>query len=80
MAKYIFNGNTITAKNYQEAAEKIFGQKYYKNPANDGTIPTTYVERHNGYATVNVYKVGDKQGTFWGAQAAIPKVYKIKRA
>ena len=79
MTQYNFNGKTVTAKNYQEAAEKLFGQEYYKDPANR-TIQTTYVECHRGYATVKVYKVGDKQGILWGVQAAAPKVYKIERA
>lgn len=80
MAKYIYKGNSVMAKNYHEAAEKFFGQEFYKNPANNGKIQTTYVERHSGYAIVKVYKVGDKQGSFWGVQAATPKIYKIERA
>ncbi|MCI9418361.1 MAG: hypothetical protein HFI82_13445 [Eubacterium sp.] len=80
MAKYICEGKTVNARNYTEAAEKLFGQTYYKNPGCCGTIPTTYVWRHNGYAEVKVFKVGDKQGSYWGVQAAVPKTYEIKRA
>lgn len=79
MAKYICEGKTIDAKNYTEAAEKLFGQTYYKNPQGGGTIPTTYVWRHNGYAEVKVFQVGDRQGSYWGVWAARPKCYEIKR-
>lgn len=56
------------------------GQKYYKNPVNNGTIPTTYAEHHNGYGAVKVYKVEDKQDGLEGVQAASPETYRIGRA
>lgn len=79
MKAYEGNNRTVKARNYQEAAEKLFGQTYYENPATGGLIPTTYVVRHNGYAIVKVYCVGDKQGAFWGVKQAVPMVYTIKR-
>lgn len=79
MSKYEFNNKIVSAKNYQEAAEKIFGQEYYKNPSGSGEIATTYTKRCKGCAIVRVYKIGDKQGRFWGVQAATPAEYKIRK-
>jgi hypothetical protein len=79
-------GAIIKATNYRNAAEKLYNQQYYHNPAcrpelETAKIPTVYTERHNGYATVKVFNVGDKQGSYWGVQRAFPikhilKIYK----
>ena len=84
MSKYTDGKKIVAAPNYQAAAEKLYGQEHYHNPAvkpeyDYATIPTTYVYVHNGYADVAVYSVGDKQGSYWGVQAAIPKRYVIRR-
>lgn len=74
--KYTDGIKTVTAKNYKEAAEKLYGQTYYQRPESadpNNTIPTTYTRVHSGYADVDVFNVGDKQGTFWGVQAARPR-------
>lgn len=79
--KYTDHKKTVTAKNYQEAAEKLYGQTYYPNPKGGGLVPTTYVVIHRGYADVEVFKVGDKLGTYWGVAKAHPKrhtLYRIK--
>lgn len=74
--KYIDeNGNTTTAKNYLEAAERLFGQgKSYAGSA------TTYAHTRRGYADVLVYKAGDKIGSYYGVQAATPERHTLKRA
>lgn len=81
--KYTDGTKNVSAKNYNEAAEKLYGQEFYHNPCvrNDinGDIPTTYVHVHKGYATVIVYNVGDKQGSYWGVQAAQPQRYTLRR-
>ena len=79
MSKYLFNGKVVVARNYDDAAEKFFGQFYYPNPLNGSILQTTYVNVHCGFATVKVYDIGDKQGSYWGIQAATPRVYEIKR-
>ena len=83
MKKYTDGTQVVTAKNYQEAAEKLYGQHYYHCPgANQDTkkdIQTTYVYRHRGYADVAVYNIGDKQGTYWGVQAATPQHHTLRR-
>lgn len=83
MNKYSDGINTVSALNYKEAAEKLYGQHYYHNPTVrpeiNGDIPTTYVYKHRGYASVSVYAVGDKQGEFWGVQQAKPARYTIRR-
>lgn len=77
MKKYTDGINVVSAHNYAEAAKKLYGQTYYSNPGSNGTIPTTYTEVHRGYADVLVFEVGDKQGTYWGVQAAQPQKYTI---
>lgn len=90
MGKYTDGKIVVVAKNYEEAAEKIFGQEYYPNPNGcvdqEGEVdklPTTYTRitgyGKNRHCEVKVYKVGDKQGSFWGVQAAEPKKYMIKK-
>lgn len=83
MKKYTYGTKTVTAKNYKEAAEKLYGQTYYACPgaANPDKykIPTTYTHVHSGYANVEVFNVGDKQGTYWGIQAALPQRYILHR-
>lgn len=79
MNKYTDGKRIVSAPNYKEAAEKLYGQMYYPNPGSKSTIPTTYTFKHRGYANVLVYKAGDKQGTYWGVQAAKPKKYTIRR-
>lgn len=77
MKKYTDGVKTVKARNYQEAGEKLYGQQIYHIPNRDWDLWTTYVTRHNGYATVKVYNVGDKQGTYWGVEAADPVMHKI---
>lgn len=77
-------GKTVKAKNYQEAAVKLYGQKMYKVTGHDDTLGTTYAQPHrnadgSGYATVYVYQEGDKQGTYWGVQAATPERHTLTR-
>ena len=68
-------GNTVKANNYTDAAEKLYGQsKGYSG------CKTTYVRRHNGYADVDVYKAGDKIGTYYGVEAARPVRHILWRA
>lgn len=81
--KYTDGIKTVTAKNYKEAAEKLYGQTYYAcpgaaNPDKD-KIPTTYTHVYSGYADVEVFNVGDKQGSYWGVQAARPQRYRLRR-
>ena len=64
--------NTVKAKNYWEAAEKLYGQ----HKSYSGTF-TTYAEVHRGYAFARVYKEGDKVGSYWGVQSARPVVHTI---
>lgn len=80
--KYTDGIKTVTAKNYKETAEKLYGQTYYQQPGStnpDNTIPTTYTHVHSGYADVEVFNVGDKQGTFWGVQTARPQRHVLRR-
>lgn len=70
-------GRTTTAKNYHEAACNLYGLSNYPNPQGGGELPTTYVRRHSRYAEVRVYNAGDKQGSFWGVQAATPTTHII---
>lgn len=73
-------GTIVSANNYTEAANKMFANVEYENPSKSGLpLDTVYTDRSNGYARVRVFKVGDKQGTIWGVQAAIPKLYTLKR-
>lgn len=75
MAKYIDeNKNEIRANNYQEAAEKLYGQYKGYNGCR-----TTYTRVHNGYADVLVYAEGDKIGTYWGVAAATPVRHTLRR-
>lgn len=80
---YTDGTNTVTANNYQEAAEKLYGQHYYHNPGVrddiEGDISTTYAHVRRGFAEVEVYNIGDKQGTYWGVQAAKPARYILRR-
>lgn len=71
------SGNTVKARNYTQAAEKLYGQKWYKVNGLGDNLPTTYCYRHLGFARVHVYSVGDKQGTYWGIQAADPQVHTL---
>lgn len=80
MKKYTDGYTTVTAKNYTDAAVKLYGQIYYKNPACKGTVPTTCTHVYRGYADVEVYNIGDKQGTYWGCAAARPQRYILRRA
>lgn len=70
-------GRTIKANNYVEAAQKLYNNTDYQDPKGGGLIPTVYVYKHNGYADVAVFKIGDKQGTYWGVQRAIPAKHKL---
>jgi len=71
-------GNTVKARNYTEAAEKLYGQKWYRVDGQETLLPTTYCDRHLGYAEVKVYNVGDKQGSYWGVQSANPQEHTLK--
>lgn len=75
MRKYIDeNNNEVKASNYQEAAEKLYGQdKGYSG------CRTTIAKAHRGYADVRVYKAGDKIGSYYGVQAATPAEHTLKR-
>jgi hypothetical protein len=66
------NGKKVKAKNYQDAAEKLYGVALDIRKQSG-----TYTYRHNGYADVKVYKKGDKVGTFYGVQAATPKKHRL---
>ncbi len=82
MKRFIDERNQVVeAKNYKEAAEKLYGQTLYHNPVVqehlDSNLATTNVEKHKGYADVHVYRPGDKQGTFWGVEAATSEKHKI---
>ena len=77
MGKYKFENKTISAKNYMEAANIFFNDTVYPNPSGCGDLHTVYHITHKGFAEVKVYQVGDKQGSYWGVQAARPKIYKI---
>lgn len=87
MKRFIDEKNQVVkAKNYTEAAEKLYGQSTYHNPAVqehiDSNLATTNCVKHKGYADVHVYPVGAKQGTFWGVEAATPvehKLVKVKK-
>lgn len=68
------NNNTVKANNYQEAAEKLYGQ--HKGFSG---CQTTYARRHNGFAEVTVYNEGDKIGSYYGVQAARPAVHTLRR-
>jgi hypothetical protein len=77
------NGIIVRATNYRNAAEKLYNQEYYHNPAcrpelATAKIPIVYTERHNGYATVKVFNVGDKQGSHWGVQQTFPIKHTLK--
>lgn len=73
-------GESVKAKNYKEAADKMFKCTYYQCPKSDFTIPTVYAEPDfHGSCIVKVYKPGDKQGSYWGVQAATPQKYTLKR-
>jgi len=64
MTKYIDeNGDTVTAKNFQEAAERLYGQAFYIIEGNVYEHKTTYALRFRSYADVHVYEKGDRQGT-----------------
>lgn len=67
------NGNRTKANNYQEAAEKLYGQ----TKSIDGA-PTTYVYRLRRHAVVNVWEEGSKIGTFYGVQADTPTTHVLK--
>lgn len=67
------NGNKTRANNYQEAAEKLYGQAKSINGA-----PTTYVYRLRNRAVVNVWEKGSKIGSFYGAQADTPITHVLK--
>lgn len=84
MKRFIDEQNkVVVAKNFQEAAEKLYGQTPYQNPAItkfESLLETTVVHKtHKGTADVKVYNVGDKQGTFWGVQAATPKLHTLTK-
>lgn len=66
-------GNTIKAANYRDAAEKLYGQGKGINGC-----PTTYSTIHRGFAAVEVFKEGDKIGTFYGVQAATPERHTLE--
>lgn len=68
------SGRTVKASNYDDAAEKLYGQS-----KGFGGCPTTYAYRHNGYADVDVYKAGDKIGTYYGVAAARPEKHVLRR-
>ena len=75
MAIYIDeNGRTVKANNYLDAAKKLYGQS-----KGFSGCPTTYAHRHNGYADVDVYKAGDKIGTYYGVAAAHPVRHILRR-
>ena len=67
------NGKKTRANNYQEAAEKLYGQAKSIDGAN-----TTYSHRKCGCAIVNVWKEGSKIGTYYGAQADTPTTHVLK--
>lgn len=67
-------GKTVRAKNYLEAAEKLYGQALDIK----GQSPTTYAYISKGFATVKVYGAGAKVGTYWGVQATTPAVHMLK--
>lgn len=82
--KYTDGKQVVAARSYKEAAEKLYGQAYYHDPGardeiTNTPIPTTYTEVHKGYAVVSVYNIGDKQGRYWGVQAARPTIYILKK-
>lgn len=68
------NGSTVKAKNYQEAAEKMFGIAKDVNGQK-----ATYAHRHNGYANVNVYPEGAKVGNYYGASETTPQRHILTR-
>ena len=75
------NGSRTRARNYHEAAVNLYGMTYYHNPATEGTeadLCTLYVRRTRP-VQVDVFKVGDKQGTYWGVQAAHPQHHILRR-
>ena len=67
------NGKTVKAKNYQDAAEKLYGIAKDINGQK-----ATYSHRHNGYANVNVYPEGAKVGTFYGVSETTPERHILK--
>lgn len=81
MRKYTNGKVIVTAKNYKDAANKIYGNSVYPNPLNGIPINTLYVNVHgngeNRHAEVREYSIGDKQCSYWGVNAAIPKTYII---
>lgn len=89
MAKYTYideTGRSVRASNYYEAAVALYGQSpdgysiWRSRP--DGPIvarPTTYVWTRMGYAEVDVYRAGDKIGSYWGVEAAKPTRHTLRR-
>lgn len=67
-------GNTIKANNYKEAAIKLYGQHKGYNGCE-----TTLVRVRRGYAEIDVYRKGDKIGSYYGVRAAYPVKHIIKR-
>ena len=79
MSTYTDGSRTVTAKNYADAAIKLYGNHVYSLKDREGTLNTTYVHRRRGYAEVCVYHIGDKQGSYWGVQAAVPDKYVLRK-
>lgn len=67
------NGQTVKARNYQDAANKLYGVAKDINGQK-----ATYAHRHNGYAKVNVYPEGAKVGTFYGASGTAPERHTLR--
>jgi len=80
MATYVDEkGRSVKARSYKEAAENLYGQEHYYIPGFGNRLRTTYVDRSIGYATVRKYRVGAKQGSYWGIQAARPVRHMLRR-
>ena len=74
------NGKTVKAKNYREAAEKLYGQgRSYQDKSYTTYVNVRRDESGAGWAEVDVYKPGDKIGTFYGVAACTPKKHVLRR-
>lgn len=89
MSKHTYmdeSGRTVRASNYWDAAIVLYGQTtdgYSIWRSRTGGpivgVHTTYVKTRRGYAEVDVYKAGDKIGSYWGVQAARPTRHTVRR-
>lgn len=89
MTKYTYideTGRSVRSSNYYEAAVALYGQSldgysiWRSRP--DGPIvgrPTTYVWTRSGYSEVEVYRAGDKIGSYWGVAVARPTRHTLIR-